>query len=121
MKKDRVLANQRDFKGVYIPKEIWCHPDLKAEEILVWGEVFALDNNFGCVVDNQHFCELFGWFDKNGEPQIRKVQTIIKRLKDKQLFSVEQDKRRNERTIRVLGKFRHFDDEAMSNLQKIER
>ncbi len=89
--------HQRDFKGAFIPKEIWCNPELDGDAKLVWGEIYALDNDFGCIASNEHFMQMFGW--KND----RKVQREIKKLADMGLISVEIDKRNDSRTIRVLA------------------
>jgi hypothetical protein len=110
---DRVRADQRDFKGVFLPKDIWCNKELDGDEKLMWGEVFALDNNFGCIAGNEHFQEMFGW---NND---RKVQRLIKSLKDKDYITVEIDKTRDHRVIRIVGKYRHLDREAMSSLEEM--
>lgn len=109
----RGVDHQRDFKGAFIPKEIWCNPELDGDAKLVWGEIYALDNDFGCIASNEHFMRMFGW--KND----RKVQREIKKLTDMELISVEIDKRNDSRTIRVLGKFRHLDKEEMANLEAL--
>lgn len=103
----------RDFKGVFIPKDIWCHPELDGDEKIMWGEVFSLDNDFGCVAGNGHFMEMFGWANE------RKVQRVIKSLKMKGLISVEIDKRKDQRVIRVCGKYRHLDRGEMEDLMAL--
>ena len=35
---------KRDFKGVWIPKEIWLSTDLKVMEKLILVEIDSLDN-----------------------------------------------------------------------------
>ena len=104
-------SNSRDFKGAFIPKDIWCNPELDGDAKLMWGEIFALANDFGCIADNQHFIEMFGW--KND----RKVQREIKKLADLGLVSVEINKRDDRRTLRVVGKYRHLDKQHMSDLE----
>ncbi len=104
-------ANSRDFKGAYIPKDIWCNPEVDGDGKLLWGEIFALDNKFGCVAGNEHFMDMFGW--KN----TRKVQREIKKLEDLGLISIERDIQANSRTIRIVGKYRHLDQQHMSDLQ----
>ena len=108
---DRVRADQRDFKGVFLPKDIWCNKELDGDEKLLWGEVFALDNEFGCIVANEHFQEMFGWRND------RKVQRLIKSLKDKGYIAVEIDKARDTRIMHIVGKYRHLDKHAMSSLE----
>lgn len=106
-------SNDRDFKGVFIPKDIWCNPELDGDTKLMWGEIFALDNKFGCVAKNDHFMKMFGWKNE------RKVQREIKKLNDLGLIAIEQDKRKDQRTIRVVGKYRHLDKEHMANLETL--
>lgn len=107
----RQPAHQRDFKGAFIPKDIWCNPELNGDEKLMWGEIYALDNDFGCIATNAHFMEMFGW---NNE---RKPQRIIKALREKGLITVTIDKKTDARTITVTGKYRHLDRHHMSDLE----
>lgn len=106
-------SHTRDFKGAFIPKDIWCNPELDGDAKLMWGEIFALDNDFGCIASNEHFMNMFGW--KND----RKVQREIKKLLDKGLISSEQNKRDDLRTLRIVGKYRHLDKEHMANLEEL--
>lgn len=51
----------RDFKGIWIPKEIWLHPRLSYLEKILWAEIDSLDHpETGCVASNEYFCEFFG-------------------------------------------------------------
>jgi hypothetical protein len=120
---DLVRATERDFKGVYIPKEIWCNRELTANMKLVWGEIFGLDNDFGCIAENEHFAEMFGWFVKGdvNAPDVRKVQRLIKGLKELGHVDVELDKAKNSRTIRIVGKYRHLDSKSMGDLAQLRR
>ena len=111
MERDRIPANERDFKGAYIPKDIWCNPELSGDEKLMWGEIFSLDNNFGCVASNEHFMEMFAFNNT------RKPQRLIKALKDKGYITVEINKRDDSRVIRITGKYRHLDKEHMASLE----
>lgn len=113
MTRERTPANQRDFKGAFIPKEVWCSRDLTGDEKLVWGEIFSLDNDFGCVVSNAHFMEMFGFSND------RKVQRCIKALREKGYISVQIDKRAGSRVMRVLGKYRHLDAKHMASIERL--
>lgn len=110
MRPERTPANQRDFKGAYIPKDIWCNPELSGDEKLMWGEIFSLDNEFGCVASNRHFMEMFGWQNE------RKPQRLIKALKEKGYVTVKIDKANDSREINITGKYRHMDQRHMSDL-----
>lgn len=111
MDETRRPANTRDFKGAFIPKEIWCNPELNGDEKLMWGEIYSLDNDFGCVASNEHFMQMFGFAND------RKAQRLIKSLRDKGYITVEIDKRKDTRVIHVVGKYRHLDKRHMSDLE----
>lgn len=111
MNRDRIPAYERDFKGAFIPKDIWCNREMTGDEKLMWGEIFSLDNSFGCIASNEHFMEMFGFANT------RKPQRIIKSLKDKGYVIVEINKREDTRVIRVTGKYRHLDKDHMSDLE----
>lgn len=100
---------KRDFKGVWIPKEIWINKDISASEKLIFVEIHSLDNEFGCVAKNVHFAEMFGLAE-------RTVQHIIKRLKEKGLISVEIKKSNDSRVIRVAGRFARISKEQVQEL-----
>jgi hypothetical protein len=100
---------ERDFKGVYIPKEIWLTPELTGYERLIFMEIYSLDRKFGCVAHNEHFAEWLGISE-------RQVQDYIKRLKDKGLLSVELNKAKDTRVIRVIGRLAHVTDEQLEEV-----
>ena len=47
----------RDFKGVWIPKEIWLSNELSMIEKVVLTEINSLDNEDHCVAGNEYFAE----------------------------------------------------------------
>ena len=50
---------QRDFKGVWIPKEIWCQKDLNITEKIVLSVVSTLsEQDDGCFANNEYFAQL---------------------------------------------------------------
>jgi len=49
----------RDFKGIWIPKEIWLSKKLTTQEKLFLVEIHSLDNNDGCFAGNGYFAEFF--------------------------------------------------------------
>lgn len=50
----------RDFKGVWIPKDIWLSDDLTLQEKAFLAEIDSLDNEEGCFASNQYFADFFG-------------------------------------------------------------
>lgn len=99
----------RDFKGVFIPKEIWLSSELTPTEKLVWAEINSLDREFGCVADNAHF-------EKVLKLSERQVQDYIKRLKNKGFIEVNLNKAKNTRTIRIAGKYAHISEEQIRKI-----
>jgi len=51
--------NSRDFKGVWIPKEIWLNKDLSLQEKCFLVEINSLDNEDGCFANNEYFANFF--------------------------------------------------------------
>jgi len=87
---------QRDFKGIWIPREIWLSDQLSLMEKVLFVEIHSLDNERGCFASNKHFADFFGVSD-------RQIRTHIGSLKEKGFISVSiQD--RNKRIIRVVVK-----------------
>ena len=68
--------NQRDFKGVWIPKAIWLDSRLTALDKVILTEIDSLDQGErGCFASNKHiadFCQCGEW----------KVSTSVSKLVD---------------------------------------
>lgn len=47
----------RDFKGVWIPKEIWLSEELKMLEKIILTEINSLDNENHCTASNEYLAE----------------------------------------------------------------
>lgn len=72
----------RDFKGVWIPKEIWLCEKLNLQEKVLLVEINSLDQEDGCFASNKHFADFLG---------ISKTQVskYITKLEDKGLITRE--------------------------------
>ena len=88
---------ERDFKGVWIPREIWLSEELSLMEKVLFVEIHSLDNERGCFASNRHFSEFFGVSE-------RQIATYIASLKKKG-FIESTVVNGFERTIRVTGKY----------------
>lgn len=64
---------QRDFKGVWIPKEIWLNAELSALDKVIFAEIDSLDNDDHCTASNEYLAD----FCQCSE---RKVSETISRL-----------------------------------------
>lgn len=64
----------RDFKGIWIPKEIWLNRSLSYFEKILLAEIHSLDGEDGCFASNEYFCKFF-------EERERKIQDALAHLK----------------------------------------
>ena len=93
---------QRDFKGIWIPKEVWLSPTLSLMEKVLFVEIQSLDNERGCYASNRYFAEFFG-------VSPRQIATYVSSLREKGFVTVSIQNQ-NERTIHAAGKFRRVPD-----------
>ena len=49
----------RDFKGIWIPREIWVSKELTMQEKVFLAEIHSLDNELGCIASNAYFADFF--------------------------------------------------------------
>lgn len=66
----------RDFKGVWIPKEVYLNAELSWTEKIFLIEVHSLDGELGCWASNAHFAEFLGI----GEGAVANLVTKLKNL-----------------------------------------
>lgn len=93
----------RDFKGVWIPRDVWLDKDLGWVEKLFFVEIDSLDNEQGCFASNGYFSKFFGI-----TPQ--RASQIINSLveKGKIISQLEMDGRRvTKRILRVPQHLRY--------------
>jgi len=100
----------RDFKGVWIPREVWLSSELSLMEKVLFVEIHSLDNERGCYASNRYFAEFFG-------VSIRQIGTYVASLKDKGYISLRIENK-FERTIRVTGKYAYVNAGKMRRLNK---
>jgi hypothetical protein len=103
----------RDFKGIWIPKEIWLSDQLSLMEKVLFVEIQSLDNERGCYASNRYFADFF----KVSERQIRNYLGV---LKEKGFVRVTIANR-NERVIRAAGKYTRVPDDEVRRMQKMQR
>ena len=95
---------ERDFKGIWIPKEIWVSKQLSLMEKVLFVEIHSLDNERGCFASNRHFADFFGVSE-------RQIRTYVGSLKEKGFVTVSVINR-NQRTIRTAGRYARVPDEV---------
>lgn len=86
------MKNNRAFRGVWVPAEIWLHKGLTLQEKMMLVEVDSLDNENGCFAGNAHFAEFLGISE-------RQVQRLVKSLKDKGYVSINYKYKPNSKEI----------------------
>ena len=94
---------ERDFKGVWIPKEIWMSKDLTLQEKVFLIEIDSLDNEKGCFASNAYFADFFN-------VSTSRCTQVIKSLQDKGFIKTELQRNGNAITKRIIkidmgGKF----------------
>jgi len=67
----------RDFKGIWIPKEIWLHPELKSQEKALWAEIHSLysEEHGGCYASEEYLMEFIG-------VKVSRLREIFAKLKE---------------------------------------
>jgi len=100
----------RDFKGIWIPKEIWESENLSIMEKVLFVEIHSLDNERGCYASNRYFSEFFSVSE-------RQIQTYIASLKAKGFVTVTIQNR-YERVIRAVGKYARVHGERLHQLRQ---
>ena len=94
------MSKRRDFKGVWIPKEIWLSPDLGVVEKVLLAEISSLDNEDGCWASNDYFAKFLGVSTKTISRGVQSLQD--KRYIDsKTKVIVKEGGQAFERIIRV--------------------
>jgi hypothetical protein len=99
----------RDFKGIWIPKDIWLSDQLSLMEKVLFVEIHSLDNERGCFAGNRYFAEFFGLHP-------RRIAGHIASLKQKGFISVTIHNL-NERVIRTVGRYARVPDVEVRRLQ----
>ena len=60
MKMETIIDDDRGFKGIWIPKEIWTNEELSITEKCLWAEIDSLDKNGkGCYKKNKTLASSF--------------------------------------------------------------
>lgn len=76
---------QRQFKGIWIPKEIWLNKDLTFQEKIILVEIDSYDNGqVGCFATNKHFVKNFGINSS-------RISQIIQSLQRKNYITITYD------------------------------
>lgn len=76
---------QRQFKGIWIPKEIWLNKELTYQEKMILVEIDSYDDGvIGCYASNKHFVDNFGINSS-------RISQIIQSLQRKKYITITYD------------------------------
>lgn len=70
------LEKNRDFKGVWIPKDIWLNENLTMLEKVILIEVDSLDNEDHCVAGNEYLAQFCQCSESKVSGAIKKLQEL---------------------------------------------
>ncbi len=93
-------ALPRDFKGIWIPKEIWIDTCLSFFEKCLLAEIHSLDGENHCYADNNYFCNFFN-------VNVRTLQLGLAKLKEMGYISVISFDGRERKLASNLNKTTH--------------
>ena len=71
----------KEFKGIWIPKEIVSLKDIGSTQKMILSTIIALDNDKGCTANNRYFAEMF-------DISRTRVSLILKELSDKKYVTL---------------------------------
>ena len=92
------MSEVREFRGIWIDKEIWLNDNLTLQEKCAFAEIYSLANlEKGCIAKNEHFAKFLG-VSKD------RAKRVISSLVDKGyiISKIERDKETNQVTERRL-------------------
>lgn len=101
----------RDFKGVWIPKEIWLNTELSITDKVLLAEIDSLDNENHCTASNEYFSEFF-------KVSVPTISRSIKKLKDLGFIETEMvnSNTGSYRIIKVIQGSNQNDETGLINL-----
>lgn len=97
----------RDFKGIWISKEIWLNPELSAVDKVLLAEIDSLDNEQHCYATNEYFAEFL-------QVSVPTISRSIKKLTELGLIKTKTEKTStgSQRIIKVIRGGSNQNDEG---------
>lgn len=89
---------KRDFKWIWIPKEVWLSDELTLQEKVFFVEIDSLDNDEWCYANNDYFSKFF-WISK-----VRVSEVISSLIKKGYIESNIKAEEGNKRILKTLLK-----------------
>lgn len=103
--------SERDFKGVWIPKELWLNDELTLLEKCIFTEIDSLDNDNHCIASNEYFAN----FCNCSESKITKAIRHLQELKMIEIMSFDG----RHRKIRVVKSMMQSSKKYDAESQKV--
>lgn len=101
----------RDFKGIWIPREIWESENLTLTEKVLLVEIDSLDNGEGCYATNEYFSKFFNISEAT-------ITRAIKTLKEQNYIEIGMFNGRQRKLfslIKLMRQSRQNDEAESSN------
>lgn len=90
------MNQDRAFRGIWIPKEIWLSKNLTLQQKVFLVEIDSLDKDDGCYATNEYFSEFFGLSTK-------RVSVVINSLVEKGLVKSQINKTLGNKRILTIS------------------
>lgn len=107
------MNEARDFKGVWIPKEVWLNKELTLLEKVIFIEIDSLDNENHCIAGNEYFAEFCGCSES-------KVSKAVKKLKELGMIEEILPFDGRHRKLRVVKSTRQSSKKCYTDSQKVQ-
>ena len=103
----------RDFKGVWIPKNIWLNKELSVTDKVLLAEINSLDNEDHCTASNEYFADFFG-------VGVATITRSIKKLREMGYIEAEMvtSKTGNYRVIKVVEGYNQNDETPLIKMTR---
>ena len=85
-----MAEEKREFKGIWIPKEIWLNAELSAIEKIILAEINSLDGDDGCYASNAYLAK----FCQCSESYVSKAIAKLQKLKHIKVTSFDGRQRK---------------------------
>ena len=113
----KITNNNRGFKGVWIPSNVWLDKSLSIQEMVFLVEIDSLDiNENGCFASNNHFSDFFGLTPS-------RCSQIITKLREKGYITIRYEykgKEIDKRVIKVVRKLSTPINNTKGGIKKIK-
>jgi biotin operon repressor len=87
---------KRNFRGIWIPAEIWLNEKLSTEEKVLWAEINSLQGKEGCFASNYYFALFLGKSE-------RQIQRYLQHLEEEGFITIKDKMGKNRKIFSVLN------------------